>query len=191
MATTPTRPRTTLGSFGPSTKFWSAAGRAISDLELARDFERHEARRLGDVLARDDDVDVLELAAALEVRHEIGHGGGGERGTAELHDRLLLLEAGDPEVGGHGVGERIEERDRLGLAPGQLLEDVDPPLDLAELGPHVGALAQRRLERGELAVEAIDVAGDARLLRLEAEPVVADAADDGDVGDREEIGRAH
>src|SRR5258706_12583876 len=99
MAMTPTRPRTSLGSFGPSTKFWSAAGRAISDLELARDFERHEARRLGDVLARDDDVDVLELAAGLEVRHEIGHGGGGERGAPELSQRLLSVEAGEPTVG--------------------------------------------------------------------------------------------
>src|SRR6185503_18819517 len=102
MATTQTSPRTTLGSLGPSTKFWSAGGSAISDLELARDFERHEARGLGDVLARDDDVDVLELAAALEVRHEIGHGGGRERGPTELHDAFLLLEAGDPEIRGDG-----------------------------------------------------------------------------------------
>src|SRR6185503_554499 len=174
MATTPTSPRTTLGSLGPSTKFWSAGGSAMSDLELARDFERHEARALGDVLARDDDVDVLELAAALEVRHEVGHGGGRERGTAELQQRLLLLEAGDPEVGGDGVGEGIEERDGLGLALGQLLQDVHPALDLGELRPHVRALAQRRLQRGELAVEAIDVGGHTRLLRLQAEPVEAD-----------------
>src|ERR1051325_6126072 len=116
MATTPTRPRMILGSFGPSTKFWSGAGRAISDLELARDFERHEARGLGDVLARHDDVDVLELSAALEIRHEIGDGGGGERGAAELQQRLLRLEAGDPEVAGHGVGEDVQEGDGPALA---------------------------------------------------------------------------
>src|ERR687888_1206616 len=98
MATMPTRPRTILGSFGPSTKLWSCGGRAISDLEGARDFERHGARSLVEGLTGDEDVDVLELAAGLEVRHEVGDGGGRERGTAELQHGLLLLEAVDPEV---------------------------------------------------------------------------------------------
>src|ERR1043166_1130663 len=123
MATTPARPSTTLGSLGPSTKFWRTGGSAISDLELARDFERHVARVLADVLARDDDVDVLLLAGALQVRHEVGHGGRGVRGAAELQQGLLLLEAGDPEILGDGVAERVEEGDRLALALGQLLED--------------------------------------------------------------------
>src|SRR2546430_13053402 len=147
MATTPTRPRTTLGSLGPSMKFWIGGGRAMSDLELARDFERHEARRFVDGLARDDDVDVLELAAGLEVGHEVGDRGGRERGAVELQLGVPLLEAGDPEVGGHGVGERVEEGDGSALATGELLQDVHPPLDLADLPLTVAAGAHLGLQR--------------------------------------------
>src|ERR1041384_4858303 len=103
----------TLGSLGPSTKFWRGAGRAMSDLELARDFEGHEAWGLGNVLTGHHDVDVLELSAALEVRHEVGHDGRRVRSATELEQELLLFEAGDPKVPGHGVDERIHERDRL------------------------------------------------------------------------------
>src|SRR3989442_10943239 len=185
MAMTPTRPRTTLGSLGPSTKLWRGAGRAISDLEGARDFERHGGRGLVEGLAGDDDVDVLELPAGLEVRHEVGDGGGRERGTAELQHGLLLLEAGDPEVAGHGVGEGVEEGDGPALTLGQLLQDIDPALDLGQLALDVGAGVQLGLQRHELAVESLHVGGDARLLRLQAVPVVADAADGDDVEDRE------
>src|SRR5437773_1389703 len=153
MTTTPATPRTTLGSLGPSAKFWSGAGSAISDLELARDFERHGVRGLVEGLPGDDDVDVLELSAGLEVRHEVGDGGGRERGTAELQLGLLLLEAVDPEVAGHGVGEGVEQGDGSALALGQLFQDVHPALDLAQLGADVGAGAQRGLQRRQLAVE--------------------------------------
>src|SRR2546422_9557059 len=151
MAMTPTRPRTTLGSLGPSTKLWRGAGRAIADLEGARDFERHGGRGLVEGLAGDDDVDVLELPAGLEVRHEVGDGGRRERGTAELQHGLLLLEAGDPEVAGHGVGEGVEEGDGAALVLGQLPEGADPALDLRQLALDALARAQRGPQRRELA----------------------------------------
>src|SRR5262252_1283703 len=166
IATKPIRPRTTLGSLGPSRKLCSWAGSAISTLELARDLEGHETRSLVERLAGHDDVDLLEPARRFQVRHEVGYGRGGEGRPAELQLGLLLLEARDPEVARDGVDEGIEQHDRLALALGEVLEDAHPPL----------GLGQRGLERLQFAVEPIDLAGDLRLLGVEAPPEVADTA---------------
>src|SRR5262245_24577945 len=115
-ATRPTTPRTTLGSLGPSAKLCSWAGSAISTLEFARDLEGHETRSLVERLAGHDDLDVLELAGRLKVRHEVGHGCGGERRPDELQLGLLLLEACDPEVARNGIDEGVQHDDRLALA---------------------------------------------------------------------------
>src|SRR4026207_2192093 len=112
MATRPTIPSTILGSFGPSTKVCSGAGRAISDLEPAGDLEGHETRRLVDGLTGEDDVDFLELPGGLEIGHEVGDRGRREGGTVELQDGLLLLEAGNPQVPRDRVDERVEQDDR-------------------------------------------------------------------------------
>src|SRR5688572_2351448 len=187
ITTTPTRPRTTLGSFGPSMKPWSCGGRAMAlDLELARDFERHEARGLVDGLPGDDDVDLLELPGRFQVRHEVGDRGRREGGAAQLQQGLLLLEAGDPQVAGHGVDEDVQQRDRLALALGQLLEDAHAALDLGQLVLDVGALPQRRLERGRLAGEAVDLAREPALLGRQAVPEEPQPADRRDVDDGEQ-----
>src|SRR5262252_5809144 len=176
IATKPIRPRTTLGSLGPSRKLCSWAGSAISTLELARDLEGHETRSLVERLAGHDDVDLLEPARRFQVRHEVGYGRGGEGRPAELQLGLLLLEARDPEVARDGVDEGIEQLDRLALALGEVLEHAHPPLGLGQLRLDPGALTQRGLERLQFAVEPIELAGDLRLLGGEAPPEVADSA---------------
>src|SRR5919198_5163147 len=70
---------------------------AISELEPAGDLEGHQARSLGQILARHHDIDLLESPRRPEVRHEVGDGGGGEGGAAHLERRGAFLDAGDPE----------------------------------------------------------------------------------------------
>src|SRR6185503_8792340 len=194
IATRPTRPSTTLGSLGPSTKLCSCGGSAISTLEFARDLEGHETRSLVECLPGEDDLDVLELAGCLEIRHEVGDGRGREGRPAELQLGLLLLEARDPEVARDGVDERVEQDDGLALALGEVFEHADPPLGLGQLRLDPGALTQRGLERLQLAIEAVDLAGDLRLLGAEAPPEVTDTAggqQEQDAEQEPEIHRRH
>src|SRR4030095_2572194 len=191
MATRPTTPSTTLGSLGPSTKVWICAGSAISTLEFARDLEGHETRSLVERLPGDDDLDVLELPGRFQIRHEVGDGRGREGRPADLQLGVLLLEARDPEIARNGVDERIEQDDRLALALGQGFEHADPALGLGQRGPDPRALAQRGLERLQLPVEAIDLAGDLRLFGREAPPEIADTTGGQQEQDPEEEPEIH
>src|SRR3989454_6354770 len=128
----------------PSTIFWGLgaltigskiAGSGMSALEAAGDLEGHQARGLAEIAPRDDDVDLLELAGAPEVLHEVGDRRGRERRAAHLEPEVLArLEPRDPQVLRDHAGEDVDQGDRPPLALHELLQDREPLPELLRLG---------------------------------------------------------
>src|SRR6058998_1741565 len=137
----PTTPSTIFWGLGALTIGSKIAGSGMSALEAAGDLEGHQARGLAEIAPGDDDVDLLELAGAPEVLHEVGDRRGRERRAAHLEPEVLArLEPRDPQV----------LRDHAG-------EDVD--------------LTDRHLELGELSLALGDRAREVPLLQGERPPV--------------------
>src|SRR5213594_2048570 len=162
MMTSPTTPSTIFWGLGALTIGSKIAGSGMSALEAAGDLEGHQARGLAEIAPGDDDVDLLELAGAPEVLHEVGDRGGRERRATHLEPEVLArLEPRDPQVLRDHAGEDVDQGDR-------------PPLALHELlglGLDLGDLTDRHLELRELRLTPGDLAGEPGPLQGEHPPV--------------------
>src|SRR6266446_4073633 len=99
----PTTPSTIFWGLGALTIGSKIAGSGMSALEAAGDLEGHQARGLAEIAPRDDDVDLLELAGAPEVLHEVGDRRG--RDARGLQAQGERLEPRDPQVLRDHAGE--------------------------------------------------------------------------------------
>src|SRR3989449_6581386 len=184
--TSPKMPRANFCQRGALTIGSKNAGRAISGLEPARDLEGHEARCLGDLLACHDDVHFLEPSGCPEVLHEVRHRGRGERRAPEEEDSAFFLDARDPEVLRNDVGEGVQEPQRPALGLRQLGDDLHALSKFGCLGLRRRALTGHDGQRGQLAVHAVDLAGEPALVALQLPPVRGDPAQRGEIHDEEE-----
>src|SRR5262249_11624814 len=155
-------------------------------LEPTGDFERDDDRTLVQVLPRDQDVDLLELARLSKVAHELGHRARRVRRTDDLQRGPAILERRDPQVARHRVHESVEELDGPSLALNQLVDDLDALTDVNELRLDVGTLTQRGLEGVDLLRRAVVLRAEPRLVGDETPPRVPDAQDGDDIKDGEE-----
>src|SRR5690349_1393091 len=177
-------PPMTRSPMTPATIFWDAgaltiglknAGSAMAlALEAAGDLERHQRSRSGQVLARDDDIHVLEFPRLAQVHHEVRDGDGRGRRAVDLQRRVLLFQSGDPEIGRHRVGERIDEDDRPRLILRKRLDHIDTLAKLRRHLLHLVLLADLHLEQVDIALCLRNLAVEALLGRPERQPVAAD-----------------
>src|SRR5213594_1626244 len=153
MMTSPTTPSTIFWGLGALTIGSKIAGSGMSALEAAGDLEGHQARGLAEIAPGDDDVDLLELAGAPEVLHEVGDRRGRERRAAHLEPEVLAsLEPRDPQVLRDHAGEDVDQGDRPPLALHELLQDREPLPELFGLGLDLVDLTDRHLELRELSL---------------------------------------
>src|SRR5713101_8725961 len=138
-----------------------------SGFEARDHLEGDQARRFGQILLGVRDVDVLELAAGLEIGHEVGQGGGAVGIAGEPELRALLLHAREPEILGQGVEDGVEEVDGTRLAPRHDLDGVHPALEELLVTPEALPLGDEPLEAvgflpvlHDLAIQPADVGGD-------------------------------
>src|SRR5881296_1947667 len=187
MMPSPTTPSTIFWGLGALTIGSKIAGSGMSALEAAGDLEGHQARGLAEIAPGDDDVDLLELAGAPEVLHEVGDRRGRERRAAHLEPEVLAsLEPRDPQVLRDHAGEDVDQGDRPALAFHELLQDREPLPELFGLGLDLVDLTDRHLELLELRLARGDLGGELRPLAGQHPPVAGDPDDREDVGDAED-----
>src|SRR5207237_6165942 len=147
---------------------------------------RNQDRVLGEVLARDEDVDVLELPRLTEVVHELGDGTSRIGRADDFQRSAFVLERRDPEITRNRIDEGIEHHDGTPLSLNELLDHLHAITNIRELRLDVGALAQQRLEGVDLLRRSIVLGDEPRLLGDQTPPGVADGEDRHDVNDGEE-----
>src|SRR6266850_1308451 len=186
MTIAPMTPTTSFCDRGALTIGSKIGGSAISALEPAGDFERHQWRRTAQVPAGHDEVDVLELPRRPQIGHEIGDRRGGERGPGDFDLAAPFFESGHPEIVRDHAREGVDELDLLSRSLGDRLDHVDA---LAQLGRQVAdlaLLAYLLLQQGEILLCPIDLGREVCLRRGQHPPVHADEKQEAEVDDAEQ-----
>src|SRR5712691_208611 len=116
MVASPRTPSAIFWGLGALTIGSKIAGSCMSALEAAGNLEGHQTRGLAEIAARNHDVDVLELAGAPEILHEVRNRCGREGRPAHLQPGVLArLEPRDPEVPRDHAGKAVHQGDRSPL----------------------------------------------------------------------------